>query len=77
MVILCIIGAVFVVFPSLANDTAKVFGVGRGADLILYFFIVLMLGIALNLHLKLRSIQDTITDLGRAIALMNHQKPHK
>jgi hypothetical protein len=75
MTILCAAGIIFVIFPSLATDVARSLGVGRGTDLMLYFFIVLTLVIALNLHLKLRSSQETITQLSRAIALMNYKRP--
>jgi hypothetical protein len=77
MAMLCVAGMIFVFFPALATDVAQLLGVGRGADLMLYFFIVLTLAIALNLHLKLRAAQETITELSRAIALMNYKRPRK
>ena len=75
MATLCTAGMVFVVVPDLATDAARLLGVGRGADLMLYFFIVLTLAIALNIHLKLRAAQETITELSRAIALMSLKRP--
>jgi hypothetical protein len=77
MAALCVTGIIFVIFPSLATDAAQILGVGRGADLMLYFFIILTLAIALNLHLKLRSAQETVTELSRSIALMSYKKPRK
>jgi hypothetical protein len=46
-------------------------------DLVVYFFIVLTLAIALNLHLKLRSAHEMATELARAIALLNSKAPNE
>ena len=57
--------------PSHATQLAELAGVGRGADLILYVWVVISLLVFLNLHLKLRAQMDLITGLARSIALAN------
>jgi hypothetical protein len=39
LVSLLVIAIIAVIFPNLINDVAHSFGVGRGADLILYIFV--------------------------------------
>jgi hypothetical protein len=75
MAAICLVGILFVFLPDMATEIANILGVGRGTDLIIYFFIVLTLAITLNLHLKLRSAQETATELARAIALLNSKAP--
>ena len=77
MTTICLVGIFFVFQPDTATEVAVLLGVGRGTDLIVYFFIVLTLAIALNLHLKLRSAQETATELARAIAILNSKAPSK
>jgi hypothetical protein len=63
-------GLYFVWIPSHATALAELVGIGRGVDLIIYVWIVISLLIALNLHLKLRSQMELITQLAREIALL-------
>ena len=67
-VVIC--GLYLVWFPSHANMLAELAGVGRGADLILYLWVLISLLIVFNLHLKLRAHLELITDLAREIALL-------
>ena len=63
-------GLYFVWFPSQANQLAELVGIGRGADLILYMWVLISLLILFNLHLKLRSQMELITELARDLALL-------
>ena len=65
-----VLGLYFVWFPSHANALAEIAGVGRGADLILYLWVLISLLILFNLHLKLRSQMELITELARETALL-------
>lgn len=68
-------GIFFVWFPSQANTLAELAGIGRGADLVTYVWILISLLILFNLHLKLRSQMELITDLAREITLLQTQSP--
>ena len=64
-----------VVFPAIVNDLAVSVGVGRGADLLLYAFLVVFIGNTLASARK-RSAQDAqITELARNIALQQPIRP--
>ena len=62
-------GFVFVWLPDLTNVVASWVGVGRGADLVMYIWIVLTLLLIVRLHLKLRGQSEALTTLARRIAL--------
>jgi small membrane protein len=62
-------GAYLVWAPEQASRVAQWVGIGRGADLILYVWVVISLLIMLNLHLKMRLQTELITTLARSIAL--------
>jgi small membrane protein len=66
-----LIGFYFVWFPSHATRVAELVGIGRGADLILYVWACISLVVLLNLHLKLRTQHELLTQLARSIALAN------
>jgi len=68
-------GAFFVWAPETTNAIAHVLGVGRGADLILYLWVVITLALMLLLYLKLTRMARRITQLTRAIALMQASAP--
>ena len=62
-------GSIFVWFPDITNRIALLVGVGRGADLVMYIWIVLTLLFVLRLHIKLKEQSEAITLLARRLAL--------
>src|SRR5215510_6875352 len=70
-----LIGFYFVWLPSHATRVAEFVGIGRGADLILYVWACISLVVLLNLHLKLRTQHELLTQLARSIALANATLP--
>jgi small membrane protein len=60
---------ILVIFPNLTLLLAGIFGVGRGADLLLYLCFVIGLLLYLSISVKLRKIQLTQTELIRYISL--------
>lgn len=64
-----------VMFPEIVNDLAVSVGIGRGADLLLYAFIIVFIGNSLQVARK-RSAQDArITQLARTLALQRPLEP--
>jgi len=70
-VLTALTGLYFVWMPELATYLAALAGIGRGADLILYIWVVISLIVLLNLHLKLRVQKEMITVLARELAIAN------
>lgn len=59
-----------ILFPQVLTRVASFFGVGRGTDLLLYFFVLMTLWFAVaTIRAKARS-DARVTDLARAVALM-------
>lgn len=59
-----------ILFPQLLSAVANFFGIGRGADLLLYVFVIAGLVFAvMTVRAKARS-DARVTDLARAVALM-------
>ena len=62
-------GLALTIAPDFANRMAEFIGVGRGADLILYVFVLIALAAIFNLHLRLRAQHETLTEIVRALAI--------
>lgn len=59
-----------IVFPQALTWVANLLGIGRGADLLLYLFILATIVFALS-AVRVRARQDArVTELARAVALM-------
>jgi len=69
-------GGVAVVFPELANEIAHFVGVGRGADLLAYLAIVGVLFVLIHYYTKFVELQQQITELTRALALLRAELEH-
>jgi hypothetical protein len=69
------VGAYFVWSPEQANRVATTLGVGRGADLILYCWVVITLALMMFLYLKILSLSRKLTLLSRSIALLQPRLP--
>ena len=63
-------GAVAVVFPSTADEAAKLVGVGRGADLIMYTGVVAVMFVLLHYYTKFVELQTQVTQLTRELAII-------
>ena|ERR1022692_4139241 len=68
-------GIYFVLIPERATELAHLVGIGRGADLVLYCWLVISLIISLNLQFKIFWLQGLITDLAREISLQAATRP--
>jgi hypothetical protein len=64
-----LIGFLFVWMPDITNRIAALVGVGRGADLVMYVWIVFNLLLIIRLHIKLREQSEAVTQLARWISL--------
>jgi small membrane protein len=62
-------GAVVVVFPDLSTRLAARFGVGRGADLVIYVAIPILFYAVFRLLIRTERLNREITELTRALAL--------
>ncbi len=68
-ILVTICGEYLVLFPNQTTVVASHFGIGRGADLMLYLWVLLSIIILLNVHLRLRSLNDRLIELTRQLAL--------
>jgi len=71
-----LVGYIFIWFPGLTTRIATLVGIGRGADLILYIWIVVNLFLILRLHIKLREQSEAFTKLARQFALLGVGEAH-
>ena len=67
--LLLLLGMVSVAVPELTTTVANFLGIGRGVDLLLYGFIVVVLGYGISTTSRLRRMERDVTVLARKIAL--------
>jgi hypothetical protein len=70
-------GMYFVLFPESTNAVAKFVGVGRGADLVVYCWLVISLVVSVSLQFKLLKQHEAITVLARELALHTVVDPER
>ncbi|MDI2099408.1 DUF2304 domain-containing protein [Ruicaihuangia caeni] len=58
-----------VAFPGIWTWMAKLVGVGRGADLLLYMLVLTFLGFVATTYRRFRSLERDVTELARHLAL--------
>lgn len=76
LLVLFVIGAaVSVFFPQLLTWLARLVGIGRGTDLLLYILVIAFLGFAATTYRRNRQFESDITELSRQIALLGAEKP--
>lgn len=66
----------FVIFPDATSSIARVLGVGRGTDLLLYVAIFAGLHSCLRLYIRTRAVQRKLTELARALAIRDAVVPN-
>jgi small membrane protein len=77
MVLLSVVAIYFIWDPAVTVTLAHLLGIGRGADLVMYFFFVFVVFQLIVLHVKLRAQMSLITQLARRIAIDAAQVPEK
>jgi hypothetical protein len=60
---------VSILFPSVWNQIARIVGVGRGTDMVLYALVVAFLSFTLTTYLRFRDLETRYTTLARRLAL--------
>ena len=58
-----------ILFPSVWNQIARIVGVGRGTDMVLYALVVAFLSFTLTTYLRFRDLEHRYTTLARRLAL--------
>ena len=69
------VGLFFVWVPEQTTRLAEALGVGRGADLVLYLWVVITLALIVFLYLKIVQLSRKLTELTRALALTRPETP--
>jgi Uncharacterized conserved protein len=67
--VLILTGAIFIIFPDWTIYIANKLGVGRGADLIFYFSIILFWFVIVKLYSRIRKLEQLMTEIVRNDAL--------
>lgn len=68
------LAAVAIIDPSFTTYVARVIGIQRGADVIIYISIVLLFYLIFRINILIENLKDEITKLNRQIALSNPKK---
>ena len=74
-ILVALFGAYVVWVPDHATYLANAIGIGRGADLILYVWVLIGSAVLLLLYLNLRQQFQLITRLARTMALSGAREP--
>jgi hypothetical protein len=74
-VLFLVFGIVAVIYPDATSKLARVVGVGRGADLLLYLLVVAFAFAMINTYLRFREIGLRQARLARAVALRDAEPP--
>jgi len=64
-----------ILFPNVWNQIARVVGVGRGTDMLLYALVVAFLSFTLTTYLRFRDLETRYTKLARRLALDEASPP--
>lgn len=64
---------VVVVWPNSAAMIAHVFGIGRGADFVMYMALAILFFIVFRLHIKIEIMNRDVTKVVREKALTKHK----
>ncbi len=72
------VSAIFgVLFPGETTRLARLFGIGRGADLVIYVSIIVLFYLIFRAYVLMENLSHQITELVRKIALENGNKANK
>jgi len=65
-----------ILFPSVWDHFARLVGVGRGTDMVLYALVIAFLSFTLTTYLRFRDLETRYTTLARRLALDEADPPY-
>ena len=65
------------IFPQWASILAKFFGVGRGADLLVYLSVILLFYLIFRIYVRFENLERDLTKLVRQLALREKSNNNK
>ena len=68
---------VFALIPRIIEPLSGIFGLERGADVLIYLSIIILFYLMFRLYVKLESVEQSITRLVREVAIKKEQKKKK
>ena len=71
IVLITLAGVYFVLFPETSSNIAHLVGIGRGADLVFYLFIIFSLFWFSSISTKMNRTDRKLTEIVRANAVTN------
>ncbi|MEO7146809.1 MAG: DUF2304 domain-containing protein [Terrimesophilobacter sp.] len=75
MLFFIVAAASSVFFPQVWTWVAHLVGIGRGADLLLYFLVLTFLGFVATSYRRFRHLEENVTELSRRLALVTAPSP--
>ena len=75
MALFAAVAVYFIIFPSAATNVARIVGVGRGADLLLYALVVAFFSFVATSFKRVASMERRITELSRQLAISRAPSP--
>ncbi|MFH0981709.1 MAG: DUF2304 domain-containing protein [Planctomycetota bacterium] len=76
-VVVWLAAATAIIWPGTTRVVAKALGIGRGADLVLYCFVLIVLVGFYMTYVRLRRLDANLTMLVRHLALQNATAPQR
>jgi len=70
------LGVYFVWAPEQSNALAHAVGIGRGADLLFYLWVIITLALIMFMYLKIQRLSHRLAELARAVALAHPEQPN-
>lgn len=71
------LSSLFILRPDLTMRVARVLGIGRGADLVLYIFAILFIISFFYFHGRFRFIESQLTEIVRHLSFSTSDLPDK
>ncbi len=62
-------GVIFILFPDITTRFAKLVGIGRGVDVVIYASIAILFYLIFRIYIKIEDTQKQITEVARKMAL--------
>lgn len=75
MAIFLLAAASSIFFPQAWTWVANLFGIGRGADLLLYLLVLAFFAFMASTHRKFRQFEKSMTELARQLAIATAPDP--
>lgn len=77
LLVIASMSSLLIISPNIINETANFLGIGRGADLVFYLFMISSVFIIARIYLNSKRLEEKLSKIARELSIIKSRNNRK